>query len=30
MDDYLAGHRHPVDVITTDASVYQIGKASPV
>jgi 8-oxo-dGTP pyrophosphatase MutT (NUDIX family) len=30
MDDYLAGHRHPVNVVTTDASVYQIGKASPV
>jgi 8-oxo-dGTP pyrophosphatase MutT (NUDIX family) len=28
MDDYLAGHRHSLDVITTDASVYQIGQAS--
>ena len=28
MDDYLAGQRHSLDVITTDASVYQIGKAS--
>ena len=28
MDDYLAGHRHPVNVITTDVSVYQIGNAS--
>ena len=23
MDDYLAGARHPLEVITTDASVYR-------
>jgi hypothetical protein len=28
MDDYLAGQRHSVSVITTDVSVYQIGNAS--
>jgi len=28
MDDYLAGHRHPLELITTDASVYQVGNAS--
>lgn len=30
MDDYLAGHRYPVNLITTDLGVYQIGNASKV
>ena len=30
MDDYLAGHRYPVNLITTDLGVYQIGNAAKV
>jgi phosphatase NudJ len=30
MDDYLAGKRYPLALITTDASVYQVGQLSAV